>query len=77
MRSIALATFVFGASLPCFAQDKLPGFDSPEKAFHAYLNGAVSQDFSLTLSSLTPEAKRTTSVWLCSQLLSSLTWTPK
>ena len=57
MRSTALAIFVFGASLSCFAQDKLPGFDSPEKAFHAYLTGAVSQDFDLTLSSLTPEAK--------------------
>ncbi len=57
MRWIALATFFFWASLSCFAQDKLPGFDSPEKAFHAYLTGAVSQDFDLMLSSLTPEAK--------------------
>jgi hypothetical protein len=57
MRSIELAALFFGASLPCFAEDKLPGFDTPEKAFHAYVTGAVSQDFELTLSSLTPEAK--------------------
>jgi len=57
MRSLALATVVFGVSLPSFAQDKLPGFDSPEKAFHAYLIGVVSEDFDLMLSALTPEAK--------------------
>jgi hypothetical protein len=57
MRSIVLVTFLFGVPLSCFAQEKLPGFESPEKAFHAYITGAVSQDFDLTLSSLTPEAK--------------------
>jgi hypothetical protein len=57
MRSLALAAFVLGATLPSFAKDKLPGFDSPEKAFHAYLTGVVSEDFDLMLSSLTPEAK--------------------
>ena len=57
MRLLALATFVFGTSLSSFAQDKLPGYDSPEKAFQAYLTGVVSEDFDLMLSSLTPEAK--------------------
>ena len=57
MRAITLSTLIFAASLPCLAQDNLPGFDSPEKAFHAYLTVAVSQDFDLTLSSLTPETK--------------------
>jgi hypothetical protein len=57
MRSIALASFLIAIPLTSVAQKKLPGFDSPEKAFDAYLRGAVSQDFDLTLSALTPEAK--------------------
>src|SRR5437016_3561552 len=57
MRWIALVPFLVAANVSAFAQDKLPGFESPEKAFRAYVTGAVSQDFDLTLSSLTPEAK--------------------
>jgi hypothetical protein len=57
MRWIALVAFLFGANLSGYAQDKLTGFESPEKAFCAYLAGIVSQDFDVMLSSLTPEAK--------------------
>ena len=57
MRWIALATFILGASFLAFAQNTSPGFDSPERAFRAYVSGTVSQDFDLVLSSLTPEAK--------------------
>jgi hypothetical protein len=57
MRWFALLPFLFAANLPGFAQEKLPGFESPEKAFQAYVIGAASQDFDLTLLSLTPEAK--------------------
>ena len=48
MRSLALAAFVLGGTLPSFAKDKLPGFDSPEKAFHAYCAGVVSEDFDIS-----------------------------
>jgi len=57
MRWIALTALLFVATSSGFAQDKLPGFESPEKSFLAYLTGTVSQDFDLMLSSLTPEAK--------------------
>src|SRR5262249_6152178 len=57
MPSIALATFMFAASLSGVAHDNPGGFESPEKAFTAYLTGAVSGDFDLMLSSLTPKGK--------------------
>jgi hypothetical protein len=38
-------------------QNALPGYDSPEEAFHAYVRGNVSQNFDQMLSALTPESK--------------------
>ena len=57
MRWIGLVASLLVANSSGFAQEKLPGLESPEKAFRAYLTGTVSQDFDLMLSSLTPEAK--------------------
>jgi hypothetical protein len=57
MRWITFAAFLFATNSLGLAQDKTPGFESPEKAFRAYLTGSASHDFDLMLSALTPEAK--------------------
>jgi hypothetical protein len=38
-------------------KNALPGYDSPERAFRAYLTGAVTEDFDQMLSALTPESR--------------------
>ncbi len=43
--------------LPSVADDGLPGYDSPERAFQAYTTGAVTHDFDLMLSALTRESR--------------------
>jgi len=44
-------------SCVCTAQEKLPGFDSPDSAFRAYVTGAATEDFDLLLSALTRESQ--------------------
>ena len=57
MHRLTFFAIVFTSSLASVAEDRLPGFDSPEQAFRAYVTGAITEDFDLMLSSLTPEAK--------------------
>ena len=57
MHYLLFIAVAFACSCVCNAQEKLPGFDSPDLAFHAYVTGAATEDFDLLLSALTRESK--------------------
>ncbi len=57
MYRLTFVAIVVTSPLAFAAEEKPPGFDSPDAAFRAYVTGAVTEDFDLMLSSLTRESK--------------------
>ena len=57
MRRLIFLAIVVTSSFTFAAEERLPGFESPQRAFEAYLTGAANENYDLMLSALTRESK--------------------